>query len=266
MKLIRNLVLSVALLAPVVANAAELKSSAPSNVEAFHYSWRLRGGLAWIAGLVFPRSGVGDLKTTFPAGERTTISSELLITSPNDNGFYLYQSQMDASGSKTLMTYHGYAWGNRSRQERTVFDYVRRLAHMHKETPTKVEDKVKPLPNAQLRDILTAIYFLRQHADTIKAPITTTIYSDGKEYPVVFRPAGRETFTIGEDRVAASAFQVVGAPGGKKRWPGGVTVWISDDARRIPCRIEISETLVSLQLDLQTVESYALFKPSASGE
>ena len=39
-------------------------------------------------------------------------------------------------------------------------------------------------------DVLTAIYYLRQHADEIKGPITTTIYSDGQEYPVIFRPAG----------------------------------------------------------------------------
>ncbi len=262
MKLIRSLLLSLALVAPAIAGAAELKNMVPGNVEAFHYSWRLRGGLSWIAGLVFPRSGVGALTTTFPDGERTTISSELLITSPGEgtNAFYLYQSQMDASGSKTLMTYHGYAWGNRSRKERTVFDYVRRLAHTHKETPTKVEDKVRPLPDIHLRDVLTAIYFLRQHADTIQAPLTTTIYSDGKQYPVVFRRAGQATFTIGGDRVPASAFEVVGAPGGERKWPGGVTVWISDDARRIPCRIEIAETLVSLQLDLESVESYSLLK------
>lgn len=262
MKLIRSLLLSLALVAPVIAGAAELRNLVPGNVEAFHYSWRLRGGLSWIAGLVFPRSGVGALTTTFPDGERTTISSELLITSPGEgtDAFYLYQSQMDASGSKTLMTYHGYAWGNRSRKERTVFDYVRRLAHTHKETPTKVEDKVRPLPDIQLRDVLTAIYFLRQHADTIQVPLTTTIYSDGKQYPVVFRRAGQAMFTIGGDGVPASAFEVVGAPGGERKWPGGVTVWISDDARRIPCRIEIAETLVSLQLDLESVESYSLLK------
>jgi Protein of unknown function (DUF3108) len=265
MKIIHALAVSLALLLPIAAGAAELKSNSPSNVESFRYSWRLRGGLSWIAGLVFPRTGLGALKTTFPPnGEEGNISSELLITSPaagGKNGFYVYQSEMDESGTRTLMTYHGYAWGSRSRKERTVFDYVRRLAHLHKETPTKVEDRVKPMPAAEFRDILTAIYFLRQHADEIRTPIATTIYSDGKQYAVVFRPVGRAMFTIGKDRVPANGFEVVGAPGGERRWSGGVTVWVSDDARRIPCRIEISETLASLQLDLQTVESYAVLKP-----
>jgi hypothetical protein len=264
MKLVRTLAVSLALMLPAAAGAVELKSTVPSNVESFRYSWRLRGGLSWIAGIVFPRSGLGALKTTFPPNGEGNISSELLITSPateGKNSFYVYQSEMDETGSKTLMTYHGYAWGSRSRRERTVFDYVKRLAHLHKETPTKVEDRVNPMPDSEFRDILTAIYFLRQHADDIRTPITTTIYSDGKQYSVVFRPVGHAEFTIGKDRVSANGFEVAGAPGGQRRWSGGVTVWVSDDARRIPCRIEISETLASLQLDLQTVESYALLKP-----
>lgn len=263
MKVIRNAAALVAILLPLAASAAELRTSTPSNVESFHYSWRLRGGLSWIAGMVFPRSGYGDMKTTLPATEGGSISSELLITSPaaeGKNAFYVYQSQMDESGNRTLMTYHGYAWGSKSRKERTVFDWVKRLAHLHKETPTKVEDKVNPLPPHDLRDVLTSIYYLRQHADTIHTPISTIIYSDGKQYPVIFRPAGQQVFTIGNERVTANGFEVVGASGAERKWRGGVTVWISQDARRIPCRIEISESLASLQLDLQTVDSYALLK------
>ncbi len=264
MKIIRILTMGLLLVVPALAQGAELRAASPGLVEDFHYSWRLRGGLSWIAGLVFPRSGYGDLRTTFPKAGEHVISSDLLITSPSEDGFYAYQSHMDESGERTLMTYHGYAWGKRSRKERTVFDYVKRLAHMHKETPTKIEDKSRPMPAGDPRDVLTAIFYLRQHAESIKAPIRTTIFSDGKEYPVIFRPAGRTSFVIGNERVDANAFEVVGAPGSEQRWRGGVTVWVSDDARRIPCRIEISETLVSLRLELQTVESYALLKQESA--
>jgi hypothetical protein len=260
MKIIRTLAMSMLLVVPALAHGAELKAATPGNIEEFHYSWRLRGGLAWVAGLVFPRNGYGNLKTTFPKAGEHAISSELLITSPNESGFYAYETRMDESGERTLMTYHGYAWGNKSRKERTVFDYVKRLAHMHRETPTKVEDRIRPMPAGNLRDVLTAIFYLRQHAEAIKAPIRTTIFSDGKEYAVIFRPAGRTSFVIDGQRVNANGFEVVAAPGTDLKWRGGVTVWVSDDARRIPCRIEISETLASLQLDLQTVQSYAMLK------
>ncbi len=241
----------------VSAPSAELNCHGPSNVEEFRYSWRLRGGLSWIAGFVFPTSGVGQLKTTFPTVPSEPIDSELLIT-PTDgrSGFYVYQSQMDKTGEKTLMTYHGYAWGNRRRKERTIFDYVKSLARMRKETPEKTEDTVKPIPREDLRDILTAIYYLRQNADTIKAPIVTRIYSDGHEYPVTFRPAASRTFMIEDQKTMALGFEIVDAPGGK-RWPGGIRVWLSNDSRRIPFRIEIVQSVASLQLDLQSVESCA---------
>ena len=248
----------LALAAPPLS-AADLNCHGPSNVEDFHYSWRMRGGLSWVAGLVFPTSGVGELKTVFPAGDHRSIDSELLITSSDRSGFYVYQTQMDERGQNTLMTYHGYAWKDKSRKEQTIFDYIKRLAHIHKETPDKSWDRTEPLPQEQLRDVLTAIYFLRQNATTIQLPITSVIYSDGKSYPVVIRSADRRTFTIQNNQVNALGFEIVDAPGGKK-WPGGIKVWVSDDERRIPFRIEIQQSMASLQLDLQSVESCAFMQ------
>src|SRR5581483_3115886 len=127
-------------------------------------------------------------------------------------------------------------------------------------------DKTEPLPSDTLRDVLTAIYYLRRNATTIQAPIVTQIYSDGHSYPVVFRPTERRTFTIEGKQVNALGFEIVDAPGGgKKKWPGGVKVWVSEDARRIPFRIEIQQSMASLQLDLQSVESCA-FMASARAD
>lgn len=251
MKLIRKIVIALTFVVSASAFAAN-----PGSVEEFRYSWRLRGGVRLLAGLMFPTSGVGNLRTTF--GD--TIHSELLITAPNgkQGGFYEYESQMDER-AKTLMTYHGYAWGQKSRNERTVFDYVKGLARIRKQTPEEVENRVKKLPDAsdEYRDILTAIYFLRQNAKSMNAPMQTTIYSDGKEYPVIFRPGVAKSFVIEGKKTTARAFHIVDAPGGKK-WSGGVTVWLTNDDRRVPVRIEIQQSLASLQLDLQKIESGAL--------
>jgi hypothetical protein len=257
MRILCTLLLAMLTVTPVAA-AAE---PCTSNVEEYRYSWRVRGGLRWIAGLVFPTSGVGNLKTAYPTSGRQVINSELLITTANgkSGGFYHYESQMDESGQRTLETYHGYAWGEKSRQERTVFDYVKHLARIRKQTPEKVENKIRPIPESDLRDILTAIHFMRQNAARIRGPIQTSIYSDGKEYPVIFRPAERAALPVMGKRTNALAFEIVDAPGGKK-WPGGVKIWLSDDERRIPVRIEIRQSLASLQLDLQSVESCAVLQ------
>ena len=262
MKLLAPLALAILLSAP--ATAADLNCHGPANLEDFRYTWRMRGGLSLIAGLIFPTSGVGQLKTEYPSGGDHTINSELLITSRDRAGFYVYESEMDANGEKTLISYHGYAWKNKSRKERTIFDYVKRLARMHKETPEKQWDKTEPLPADSLRDILTAIYFLRQNASTIKGPLTTVIYSDGKSYPVQMRPVERRTFTIQGQRVAALGFEIVDAPNsGGKKWPGGIRVWLSDDTRRIPFQIEIQQSMASLQLQLESVESCAFMRGAA---
>ncbi|MGN6186058.1 MAG: DUF3108 domain-containing protein [Thermoanaerobaculia bacterium] len=267
MKVIRNAILVlITMLAAGAASASDLNCKGPVNVEEFRYSWRLRGGVRFIAGLMFPTSGVGNLRTVYPTATDRSIHSELLITAPNgkQGGYYAYESQMDANGAKTLMTYHGYAWGKKSRTERTIFDYVKGLARIRKQTPDEVENRAKKLPESddEFRDILTAIHYLRQNATTITAPMETTIYSDGKEYPVIFKPGLRRTFVISGQTTGARGFEIVDAPGGKK-WPGGVKVWLSDDERRIPFRIEIQQSVASLQLDLQSVESCAFLVASS---
>ena len=262
--MIRNLILGALLLScPAAAFAADTNCQGLSNVEEFRYSWRIRGAIRFIAGLMFPTSGVGNLKTTYPReGEHKSISSELLITPSNgESGFYAYESEMDETGRQTLVTYSGYAWGNKTRKVRAVFDYVKRLARIHKETPKGVENTVKPMPgNDNLRDVLTAIYFLRQNASTINAPIATTIFTDGQEYPVTFLPGERRTFTIEGKTISARSFEIGGLAKGGKKWPGGVKVWLSEDSRRIPLRIEIAESFASLQLDLQSTAGCSLLK------
>ncbi len=260
---LRNTVLALALLlSPSLAFATEVncKPGAP-HVEEFRYSWRLRGAIRFIAGLVFPTSGVGNFKTTYPSSGDSAINSELLITPGNgEPGFFAYESEMDPAGRQTLMTYSGYQWGNKTRKVRAVFDYVKRLARIHKETSKGVENTVKPMPgNDNLRDVLTAIYYLRQNASSIAGPVTTTIYTDGHEYPVQFRPGERRTFVIEGKSVPARAFEIGDVPG-KKKWPGGVKVWLSEDSRRIPFRIEIAESFASLQLDLKSIEACSFLK------
>ena len=39
-----------------------------------------------------------------------------------------------------------------------------------------------------------------------------------------------------------------------------MSVWVSDDQRRIPFRIEIQQSMASLQLDLQSVEACAFMQ------
>lgn len=224
--------------------------------EEYHYAWRLRGGLAWLASFKFPTSGRGYLSTSPEAGAPETLSSELKITAQNPNeGYYVYQSQIAKSDLTTLMTYHGYAYGKSHRNERTLFDYVKRLARIRKETPEEVENRVKPIPAKGLRDVLTGIHYLRQKSGEITEPLPAEIYSDGKLYQVVFRPIGTQLLQFQGEKIRARGYQITAAASAQKRWPGGVQVWISEDERKMPVRIEIQRHLAYLQLDLDRIGS-----------
>lgn len=240
--------------------AASMAVAAPpvrfqtEGTEQFRYTWRLRGGLAWIASVRFPTSGEGQLTTTYRRDTHPIIETELRITSKGADGFYLYQSQIDETELKTLMTYHGYSWGEKTRQERTFFDYVKRLARIRKQTSAGLEHKVKKIPPREMHDVLTGIYFLRQNAGTISAPVQSEIFSDGKLYPVVYKPTGKETLTVAGNSTPTISYQITAAPGAEKKWPGGVRVWLSDDARRVPVRIEIQRSFATLRLDVTSIQ------------
>ncbi|HVT01788.1 MAG TPA: DUF3108 domain-containing protein [Thermoanaerobaculia bacterium] len=249
------LLLSLLLSSPLSAEPLQ-KGCAPGlGSEELHYSWKLKGALSWIAGLRFPTSGVGALKTVESGGNHL-VDSQLLITSrKSSDGFYLYQSQMDPSGEKTLMTFHGYSWGSSHRNERTHFDYLKRLVRTRKESSDDgVENKVKPLPPQDMRDVLTAIYYLRQNAAQITAPVQSQVFSDGKLYTVVFAPAGHKTIGLGSTSVAALGYRISAVPNAQKKFPGDVVVWLSNDNRRLPVRIEVQQSLASLELNLQSVD------------
>src|SRR6185369_11942767 len=99
--------------------------------------------------------------------------------------------------------------------------------------------KVKPLPPQDMRDVLTAIYYLRQNATQITGPVQSQVFSDGKLYTVVFTPAGHKNIGIGSVPVAANGYRISATPNAQKKFPGEVVVWLTNDGRRLPVRIEV---------------------------
>jgi uncharacterized protein DUF3108 len=247
-----RLIIALALsLSASLAMAIDIECQQPK--EDLRYSWRLKGPLAWIAGIAFPTSGNGSLKTNSRSGN--LLDTELLISGKENDGFYIYQSQIQESSARTVTSYHGYAWRDKRRSERTLFDYVKRLVRIRRENTERIEDRVKPLPQAAVRDVLTGIYFLRQNAATISSPVTSEIYSEGKMYAVVFKPLGTETITFKGTKLGTHKFEITAAPGIDKKWPGGVKVWLADDEAHTPLRIEIKRDYTALQLDLDSMKA-----------
>ena len=218
----------------------------PVSAETLQYNWSMRGGLSWLAGFKFPTSGTGLLTSTTNGGN---ITSSLRITSPKEpSAALVYESTMTPTGDHTVASVEGYNWQDKRRHVRSFFDAVKNLLRIEKTTPKGTEQQVKPWTDGDVRDVLTAIQFLRVNGSTLTAPVTSTVYSNGKAYPVVITPAGSPTV----NNVATKQFRIQAAPGAAAKYPGEVRLWISDDDRRVPVRIELAQKLATVRLDLSS--------------
>ncbi|MEO8216659.1 MAG: DUF3108 domain-containing protein [Acidobacteriota bacterium] len=242
MKKLLSLVVLVLFLAPI-SMAAD-----GGNTERLNYSWHLRGGLSWLARLAFPSSGRGTLETK----TADTVNSRLTINASDTKGYYLYESNMVPEGTQTLMSRSAYAYKSSARDERVSFDVDRGLARVQKTTDEGTEVKVHKLESAAPQDVLTSIYYLRQHADEIHAPRQAQIFSGAKQYDVVYQPLPTTTMRVGNTDMRVRPFTIKATGTEAKRFPGEVRVWLSDDGRRIPVRIDIDQKYATLKLDLQT--------------
>jgi hypothetical protein len=211
--------------------------------ERLSYTWKLKGGISWLASLAFPSSGKGTLETS----EGGTVSSRLTI-SADPKSYYLYESSMLPAGTKTLTSRNAYSFKSSQRDERISFDSDKGLARVQKTTNEGQETKVKKLESQTPQDVLTAIYYLRQHANEITAPKKAEVFSGAKGYDMVFQPL--PITTMNGMRVRPFTMKAVGDDA--KKFPGEVRVWLSDDERRVPVRIDIEQKYgATLKLDLE---------------
>ncbi|MDX1582707.1 MAG: DUF3108 domain-containing protein, partial [Thermoanaerobaculia bacterium] len=217
--------------APATAATNAAVCSSPGVTETIVYTWKLRGGLAWLAGLAFPTSGTAELTTTDRA-EVPRIDTELMISGTGDStDYYRYESEIDEKDLRTMMSLTGYAWGRKHREELTRIDYGDKEATTIKRSYKTDEARVETdrISGKALRDVLTGIYYLRANADSIQDPIPAEIYSDGDLYPVLYKPLGKRMRRLGGKAVETAGFEISARPNDEKKWPGGVEVWFTTD-------------------------------------
>lgn len=246
-----TIALSGAIAAPSVA--AELACDGRNHTDEARYTWDLGGALSWLVGLALPSEGTGVLRTETRGGE---VFSELKVRARKGKDYYVYESEMKADPLETRMSFHGYQWGRRSREERTTFDYENNLAVIQKDSSRSGEGRwEKKIPSGGLRDVLTGIHYLRKNASKIRKPLNSEIYSDGDLYPIQYRPIGTKQGRLDGRSVTLRGYEIAARPGDGDKWPGGVRIWLTLDARAVPVEISITQPLVSMDLVLESFES-----------
>lgn len=214
--------------------------------ETLRYDWRLRGALSWIARVKFPTSGTGILQTAPRGGG---VESQLRVNA-GGRDYLEYRSRMDESARRTLTSVNGYSFGDRSERKETVYDYSANVARVAEREQGQTDTKTRPLAVDEARDVLTTIAYLREHANAIRGSLMTDVFADGKPYRVIIKSEGVKNAEYQGRQVPSRVFRVVAAPGAQKKFPG-LTVWLSDDAQRLPLRIVIDQQYASLDLRLR---------------
>lgn len=222
--------------------------SSPAKAETLQYDWKLRGALSWVARLKFPTRGIGVLHTG--DADRGTVHSELRVNA-GGRDYLEYSTRMEESARRTLQSANGYSFGSRSERKETVYDYAGNFARVVEREEGVTDTTTRPLPVEEARDILTTIAFLRERGRSITAPMTTSIYADGKPYRVRIEPGGFETMEWSGRSVSTRLFRVVAAAGEKKKFPG-LSVWLTEDDRRLPIRIVLEQSFATLDLRLRS--------------
>ena len=139
--------------------------------------------------------------------------------------------------------------GKRSRLKVTTFDQVARKAHYEVQTSTLVKKELA-IP-AYSQDGLAALYVLRAIALKPGDKFSMPICDAGETYTVQITVGGVETVKTGIGDVRAWKIMPV-VPGGKAGGATRLSLWLSDDPRRLPVRMQAQLAVGSFDLTLKS--------------
>jgi hypothetical protein len=139
--------------------------------------------------------------------------------------------------------------GKRSRLKVTTFDQAARKAHYEVQTNTLVKKELA-IP-AYSQDGLAALYVLRAIALKPGDKFSMPICDAGESYTAHITVGGVETVKTGIGDVRAWKITPV-VPGGKAGGATRLSLWLSDDPRRLPVRMQAQLAVGSFDLTLKS--------------
>jgi hypothetical protein len=111
-------------------------------------------------------------------------------------------------------------------------------------------------------DVLSAFYVARARGVPPTGPLAVPVYDAGRVYDLTFRVVGREVLDLPASlgrRVATTIVEpLVPRGSGLFAQEGALTVWVTDDARRIPVRARTRVAVGSVSADLESYVAGAI--------
>lgn len=152
----------------------------------------------------------------------------------------------------TLLPQRGSSYseeGSRHRFRTTVFDRAAKKAFFEFRTTTSVKADFPVSPDVQ--DALSALYVLRAIPFRAGDRMTMPVSDNGENYRVQIEVGGPERIRspLGEMGAWKLTPTISGSKG--QRVGKGISIWLSDDARRLPLKLEAELAVGSFVLTLR---------------
>jgi len=136
-----------------------------------------------------------------------------------------YESYMDTTELYSLRYEKHVREGKFKRDDVVDFDQVAHRA--------RYKDRVVPIP-PRSQDVLSALYYVRTLPLKPGQSISLANHTDGKNYPLIVKVLGRERVKVDAGEFDCIVVEPILRGPGVFTQKGRLTVWLTDDERRMP--------------------------------
>lgn len=161
-----------------------------------------------------------------------------------------YESYFDATTIKPYLFKRKINEGGYKKHRISSFNYESGTAYI--QDFTKQKDTIVSIGNIQ--DMISSFYYLRsQDVSKLKIgdEIVLDMFFDAKTYPFKLRYLGKEYLKTRFGKIPTLIFRPLVQSGRVFKEQESVTIWISDDANKIPVKLKASLAVGSLRADLE---------------
>jgi len=168
-----------------------------------------------------------------------------------------YESLVDNESFRILKTTKHDVQKDRVRDSEAVFDYKDKRVRYTETDPTnpnRPPRRIASVLNGMIHDIVSGIYAIRRMPLVVGHSFEMTVSDSGLVYTVPVRVTAREQQKSILGR--SWCYRVEPAIFGHDRMieqKGGMIIWLTDDARRIPVRSRIDTEFGRIEVRLRTV-------------
>jgi hypothetical protein len=167
-----------------------------------------------------------------------------------------FESTIDAKGAHILKTVKHDVQKERVRDSEALFDYGEKRVTYVETDPndtSRPPRKIASTIEDSTHDIVSGVYALRNMALTVGKTIQMTISDSGLVYAVPVKITARERQKTIFGKVWCFKLEPdIFGPGRLIEREGKMTIWLIDDARRLPVRSQINTEYGRIEVKLKT--------------